>query len=61
MICSSPVLEDEGSLAVAPSSSPLLESESLAGEIGIVSSGTGEFGFAEVFLEGACRAAMMKV
>ena len=62
VICSSPVLEvfeDERCLTVAFSSPLLVESESFAGEIGMVSRGTGELGFAGPFREGACRAAMM--
>lgn len=62
MICSSPVLDvfDEVCcLTVAVSSPLLVESDSFAGEIGMVSRGTGELGFAGPFREGACRAAMM--
>lgn len=62
MICSSPVLdvfEEMCCLTVAVSSALLVESDSFAGEIGMVSRGTGEFGFAAPFREGACRAAMM--
>lgn len=62
VICSSPVLdvfEEESCLTVAVSSPLLVESESFAGEMGMVSRGTGELGFAGPFREGACRAAMI--
>lgn len=61
MICSSPVLdvfEEASCLAVAVSSPLLVESESFTGEIGMVSRGTGELGFAGPFRDGASRAAM---
>lgn len=62
MICSSPVLDvfEEGCCLAVVFSSPLLaESESFAGEMGMVSSGTGELGFAGPCREEACRSAMM--
>lgn len=62
VICSSRVLDvfEEGCCLAVVFSSPLLvESGSFAGEMGMVSSGTGELGFAGPCREEACRSVMM--
>ena len=60
MIGSSPaleVLDEPVGFTVLLSSSLVVESESFAGEIGMVSSGTGDFGASEA--DGVSRVAMM--